>query len=284
MYWSAKNLRFDLGRNALVMGIVNVTPDSFSDGGKWIDPARAVAHARRLEAEGADIIDIGGESTRPGSDPIPADVELDRVLPVIRALAPITRCAISIDTCKPEVAAAALDAGAHIVNDIAGLRDPAMMALVARSGAGAVIMHMLGPGPRTMQEAPVYEDVTREIREFFRQSFDRAISCGMKPEQIAFDPGIGFGKTDAHNLSLIKHVAELRIGERPLLLGVSRKGFLARVAGAPDMDNRDMDRRLAPTVALTTLARVQGVNIFRVHDVLDNVSALKITQAVLGAR
>jgi len=278
MYWSAKNRRFDLGRNALVMGILNITLDSFSDGGKWLDPARAVAHALRLEAEGADIIDIGGESTRPGSEPVPVEVELDRVLPVIRKLAPGTRAAISIDTYKPEVAAAALEAGAHIINDIGGLRDPGMMALAAKSGAGVVIMHMQGE-PRTMQEAPVYDDVTREIREFFRQSFDRALSCGMKPEQIVFDPGIGFGKTDAHNLSLIKHIGELRVEDRPLLLGVSRKGFMARVVGV-----KDMDRRLAPTVALTALARAQGVNIFRVHDVPDNVSALKITEAVLGAR
>jgi dihydropteroate synthase len=277
MYWRTKNRGFDLTRSPLVMGIVNVTVDSFSDGGKCLNPREAVAHARRLEAEGADIIDIGGESTRPGAEPVSAEEELARVLPVIWELAPATRCALSIDTYKAEVAEAALEAGAHIVNDVGGLRDPAMAGLVARTGAGIVIMHMRGE-PRTMQEAPVYEEVTAEIREFFRQSFARAISCGMKPEQIAFDPGIGFGKTVAHNLSLIKGMAELRVEGRPLLLGASRKGFLAKVTGAAEMSER-----LAPTLALTALGRALGVNIFRVHDVLENVRALKITEAVLNA-
>ena len=259
------------------MGIINVTLDSFSDGGKYLDPKDAVAHALQLEAEGADILDIGGESTRPGAQPVPVEEELARVLPVIRALAPVARCAISIDTYKAEVAKAALAAGAHIVNDVGGLRDPAMAAVAAEAGAGLVIMHMRGE-PRTMQEAPEYEDITREIREFFRQSFARAITCGMKPEQLVFDPGIGFGKTVAHNLSLIKGIAELRVEERPLLLGVSRKGFLAGVTGA-----REMGDRLTPTLALTVLGRARGVNIFRVHDVLENVRALKMTDAVLNA-
>jgi dihydropteroate synthase len=277
MYWRTKNREFDLTRRALVMGIVNVTVDSFSDGGKCLDPRDAAAHARRLEAEGADIIDIGGESTRPGAAPVSAEEELARVLPVIRELAPGMRCALSIDTRKAEVAEAALAAGAEIVNDVGGLRDPAMAGVVARAGAGLVIMHMLGE-PRTMQEAPAYEDVTREIREFFRQSFARAITCGMKPEQIALDPGIGFGKTGAHNLSLIKRIGEMRIEGRPLMLGASRKSFLAAITGA-----REMDDRLAPTVAVTALGRAFGVNIFRVHNVLENVRALKITDAVLNA-
>ena len=277
MYWRTKNRVFDLARKPLVMGIVNVTVDSFSDGGKCLDPQAAVAHALRLEAEGADIIDIGGESTRPGAEPVPAAVELDRILPVIRELAPKVRCAISVDTYKPEVAEAALDAGAEIINDVGGLRDPAMAGLAARTGAGAVVMHMQGE-PRTMQQDPVYEDVTLEIREFFRHSFDRAITCGMKPEQIAFDPGIGFGKTVEHNLTLIQRIGELRVQGRPLVLGVSRKGFLATVTGA-----QDMTARLAPTIALTILGWTRGVNIFRVHDVLENVRALKITQGVASA-
>ncbi|MGA3170246.1 MAG: dihydropteroate synthase [Chthoniobacteraceae bacterium] len=277
MYWRTKNRVFDLARKPLVMGIVNVTVDSFSDGGKCLDPRAAVAHALRLEAEGADIVDIGGESTRPGAEPVPAQVELDRILPVIRELAPQVRCAISVDTYKAEVAEAALEAGAEIVNDVGGLRDPAMAALAARTGAGMVVMHMQGE-PRTMQQDPVYEDVTLEIREFFRQSFDRAITCGMKPEQMAFDPGIGFGKTAAHNLTLIRRIGELRVEGRPLVLGVSRKGFLATVTGA-----QDMTARLAPTIALTVLGWTRGVNIFRVHDVLENVRALKITEGVLGA-
>jgi dihydropteroate synthase len=277
MYWRTKNRGFDLKRGPLVMGIVNVTVDSFSDGGKCLEARAAVAHARRLEAEGADIIDIGGESTRPGATPLCAEEELARVLPVIREFAPATRCAISIDTYKAAVAKAALEAGADIVNDVGGLRDPAMAGVAAEAGAGLVIMHMRGE-PRTMQEAPAYEDVTQEIREFFRQSFHRAITCGMKPEQIVFDPGIGFGKTAAHNLSLIKRMAELRVEDRPLMLGASRKSFLAAITGA-----REMGERLAPTLALTALGRALGVNIFRVHDVLENVRVLKIVEAVLSA-
>ena len=277
MYWRTKNRGFDLARRPLVMGILNVTVDSFSDGGKFLDPRAAIEHARRMEAEGADIIDIGGESSRPGAAPVSAEEEIARVLPVIWELAPQTSCALSIDTCKSQVAAAALEAGVHIVNDIGGLRDPAMASLVASSGAGLVLMHMQGQ-PATMQQAPAYEDVVREIREFFRQSFDAAISCGMTPEQIVFDPGIGFGKTVAHNLSLIKRMPELRLHDRPLLLGVSRKAFLAKLTGATEVADR-----LAPTLALTALGRASGVNIFRVHDVLENVRALKIAEALLNA-
>lgn len=277
MIWRTKNREFDLRRGPLVMGVVNVTVDSFSDGGKCLDAQAAVAHGLRLETEGADILDIGGESTRPGAEPVQAEAEMDRVLPVIRELAGKARCAVSVDTYKAEVAAAALAAGAEIVNDVGGLRDPAMAELAARTGAGVVIMHMRGE-PRTMQEEPSYEDVTQEIREFFRQSFARALSCGMKPEQIVFDPGIGFGKTAAHNLTLIRRIEELRVEGRPLLLGASRKSFLAKMTGATEMSGRT-----APTVAVTALGRALGVNIFRVHDVLENVRALKITEAVLNA-
>jgi len=277
MRWRTKKREFDLANGPLVMGIVNVTLDSFSDGGKCLDPREAVEYALRLAAEGADIIDIGGESTRPGAEPVDAGEEMARVLPVIWKLESELRCAISVDTYKAEVAAAALEAGAEIVNDVGGLRDPAMADAVARAGAGLIIMHMQGE-PRTMQEAPEYKDVTREIREFFRQSFARAITCGMTPEQIAFDPGIGFGKTVGHNLSLIKHAAELRVEDRPLVLGASRKGFLAKLTGAAEIRER-----LAPTLAVTALGRAHGVNIFRVHDVLENVRALKVAEAILNA-
>jgi len=259
------------------MGIVNVTLDSFSDGGKCLDPREAVEHALRLEAEGADIIDIGGESTRPGAEPVPAEEEMVRVLPVIWKLESMLKCPISIDTYKAEVAEAALEAGAEIVNDVGGLRDPAMPEVAAKAGAGLVIMHMRGE-PRTMQQAPEYEDVTGGIREFFRQTFARAITCGMTPEQIAFDPGIGFGKRVEDNLSLIKRIGELRVADRPLALGASRKGFLAKVTGT-----KEMSERLGPTLAVNALARAAGVNIFRVHDVLENVRALKIAEAVLNA-
>jgi dihydropteroate synthase len=277
MYWRTKKWEFDLTRGPLVMGIVNVTLDSFSDGGKCLDPREAVEHALRLEAEGADIIDIGGESTRPGAEPVPAEEEMVRVLPVIWKLESMLKCPISIDTYKAEVAEAALEAGAEIVNDVGGLRDPAMAEVAGKAGAGLVIMHMRGE-PRTMQQAPEYEDVTGEIREFFRQTFARAITCGMTPEQIAFDPGIGFGKRVEDNLSLIKRMGELRVADRPLALGASRKGFLAKVTGT-----KEMSERLGPTLAVNALARVAGVNIFRVHDVLENVRALKIAEAVLNA-
>jgi dihydropteroate synthase len=203
--------------------------------------------------------------------------EMARVLPVIWKLAPDLKCALSIDTYKAEVAEAALEAGAEIVNDVGGLRDPAMPEVVAKAGAGLIIMHMRGE-PATMQQRPEYEDVTREIREFFRQSFGRAIACGMTPEQVAFDPGIGFGKTAEHNLTLIKRAAELRVEERPLVMGASRKGFLAKVAGTTTMEER-----LAPTLAATALGRAMGMNIFRVHDVLENVRTLKIAEAILNA-
>jgi len=277
MIWRTKKRGFDLADGPLVMGIVNVTLDSFSDGGKCLDPREAVEHALRLEAEGADIIDVGGESTRPGAEPVDADEEMARVLPVIWKLGAEVKCAISIDTYKAEVAEAALEAGAEIVNDVSGLRDPRMAEVAAGAGAGIVIGHMQGE-PRTMQEEPRYEDVTREIREFFRQSFDRAVACGMTPEQIAFDPGIGFGKTVEHNLTLIKRMGELRVGDRPLVLGASRKGFLGKVTGAVEMRER-----VYPTVAVNTLGRAAGVNIFRVHDVLENVRALNMAEAVLRA-
>jgi len=277
MIWRTKKRTFDLADRPLVMGIVNVTLDSFSDGGKCLDPREAVEHALRMAADGADIIDIGGESTRPGAEPIDADEEMTRVLPVIWKLESDSDCAISIDTYKPEVAEAALEAGAEIVNDIGGLRDPAMAAVAARAGAGLVIMHMRGD-PGTMQASPHYDNVTSEIREFFRQSFARAITSGMTPEQIALDPGIGFGKTLEHNLTLIKHSAALRIEDRPLVLGASRKSFLAKLTGAGEIRER-----LGPTLAVNTLARSFGVNIFRVHDVLENVRALKIAEAILTA-
>jgi dihydropteroate synthase len=277
MLWRTKNRIFDLADGPLVMGIVNVTLDSFSDGGKCLDPREAVEHGLRLATEGARVIDIGGESTRPGAEPVTAEEEMMRVLPVIWKLESEVRCAISIDTYKAEVAQAAIEAGAEIVNDVTGLRDPAMARVLAETGAAVVIGHMQGE-PQTMQTKPEYEDVTREIGEFFRQSFDRAITCGMTPEQIAFDPGIGFGKSVGHNLSLIRRMEEMRVEGRPLVMGASRKGFLAKITGAVEMDER-----LGPTLAVNALGRVFGVNIFRVHDVLENVRALKIAEAVLNA-
>ncbi len=277
MLWRTKNRQFDLSRGPLVIGIVNVTLDSFSDGGKCLDPREAVEHALRMAADGADIIDIGGESTRPGAEPISMDEELARVLPVIWKLSGETRCAISIDTYKAEVADAALEAGAEIVNDVGGMRDPLMAEVAAHAGAALIVMHMQGE-PRTMQQHPQYQDVTAEIRDFFRQSFDRAIACGMTPEQVAFDPGIGFGKTVEHNLTLIRHATDLRLHDRPLVMGASRKSFLAKLTGT-----QTIEERLTPTLAATVLGRAMGMNIFRVHDVLENVRALKVAEAILSA-
>jgi dihydropteroate synthase len=295
MIWRAKNVELDLTRRALVMGILNVTLDSFSDGGKFLSVERAVEHALRMVEEGAAIIDVGGESTRPGAPEVPAEVEMERVLPVIEALArapglpgrpsqPLTSLTsltgadfplISIDTYKPEVARAAIERGAHIINDITGLQNPAMLEVARQTGAGAVIMHMQGT-PRTMQIAPHYEDVVAEVRNFFRQSLDRAIASGLDPMCLAFDPGIGFGKTVAHNLELLRNLDSLRVSDRPLLVGVSNKSFIGKVIGSDRMEDR-----LWPTVALTSFAREKGANLVRVHEVKPNAQALRMTEAIL---
>ena len=298
MIFRAKKHEIDLTSRALVMGILNVTLDSFSDGGKFLRTEAAVARALQMAEEGADLIDIGGESTRPGAEPVPEAVEMARVLPVIEALqTERERCEadagsppvldsraprfplISIDTSKAAVARAAVARGADLVNDVTGLRgDPAMTEVVRETGAGVIIMHMQGT-PRTMQEAPQYDDVVSAVRDFFRQSFARAVSCGIDPMCIAFDPGIGFGKSVAHNLSLLKHLAELRVEGRPLVFGVSRKSFIRRVLGA---GSSPADLETA-TAVLTGLLRERGADILRVHEVKQNVASLRITGAVRGA-
>jgi dihydropteroate synthase len=257
------------------MGVVNVTADSFSDGGKFYDLEAAVAHAQQLVADGAEIIDIGGESTRPGATPVEEAEELRRVLPVIERLAGDPRCVLSIDTRKPAVARAALECGAAIVNDVTGLRAPAMREVVRATGAGAIAMHMQGE-PQTMQNAPHYANVTAEIREFFRQTFEASVACGIDPMSLAFDPGIGFGKTVAHNLALLRNLASMRVGGRPLVLGVSRKSFLGKV-----LDSAALEDRAWPTVALTSHGRARGAAIFRVHEVRANAHALRMTEAIL---
>lgn len=275
MLWRTPHRTFDLARRGLIMGVVNVTTDSFSDGGQFGDCASAVAHARQLAAEGAEIIDIGGESTRPGAAPVDEAEELRRVLPVIEQLAGDPRFVLSIDTRKPAVARAAMERGAAIVNDITGLRDPAMREVVRDTGAGAIAMHMLGE-PQTMQQAPHYEDVIAEIREFFRQTFDASLACGIDPMSLAFDPGIGFGKTVEHNLALIRNLASMRVAGRPLVLGISRKSFIGKVLGSTALADREW-----PTVALTSYGRERGAAVFRVHAVRENVQALRMTEAIL---
>ena len=261
------------------MGVLNVTPDSFSDGGRFVDPSAAVEHGLDMVRAGAAILDLGGESTRPGAERVAADEQIRRTRPVIERLRQRTDALISIDTTLASVAMAALEAGADIVNDVSGLRDDVGMAEVcARFGAGVVIMHMQGE-PRTMQVAPCYGDVTSEVRGFFAERAAVAMAAGIDPGAIVFDPGIGFGKSLEHNLTLIREIDRLSPEPvRPILLGVSRKSFIGRVLGSDSMDDRAW-----PTVALTSLGREKGVRLFRVHDVAPNHQALRLTEAVLAA-
>jgi len=266
----------DLSHRGCIMGILNTTPDSFSDGGQHHDLDAALAHAHQMIAEGADIIDIGGESTRPGAPSVSAEEEMQRVLPVIRALRAEWQGFISIDTSKSIVAAAALEAGADIVNDVTGLQGDAAMVDVCRTfQAGLVIMHMQGT-PRTMQLSPAYDDVVREVRDFFEQRLSELSAVGIDPETLCFDPGIGFGKTVEHNWTLIQRLPELRVHDRPLLLGVSRKSFIGARLGSTEMEDRHW-----PTVALTALGRERGALIHRVHAIRENQDALRMTEALL---
>jgi dihydropteroate synthase len=274
--WKIGNRVFDVSQQGLIMGVLNVTPDSFSNGGKFFVLDKAVEHSLRMAAEGADIIDIGGESTRPGAEPVAAKEELHRVIPVIKKLRPQIDIPISIDTSKALVAHAAIEAGASIVNDVTGGHgDAEMLPLIAETKSAFIIMHMQG-NPRTMQIGPHYADAVVEVTDFFRQQYARAIECGSDSMAIAFDPGIGFGKTLDHNLQLLAQLEKIRVHDRPLVVGVSRKGFLAKLTGA-----FEMEARVAPTVALISLLRARGADVFRVHDVRENVGALRVTEAIL---
>jgi dihydropteroate synthase len=279
MLWQTGSHTFDFARRGAIMGVLNVTPDSFSDGGLWLDHEAAVTHGLALISEGAEIIDVGGESTRPGAEPVAEEEEIRRVIPVIERLVSESRgrpVVLSIDTMKPGVAEAAVAAGASIINDVSGLRDPAMLAVVRKTGAAAIIMHMQGE-PRTMQVAPHYTDVIGEVRESFRQAFDSCLACDIDPMRVAFDPGIGFGKTLEHNLTLLRDLESTRVSGRPLVLGISRKSFLGKLVNSPAMEDRSW-----PTVALTSFLRERGAQILRVHEVASNVQALRMTEAILG--
>jgi dihydropteroate synthase len=274
MRFQARQHQFEFPRSPVLMGIVNVTPDSFSDGGRFLDSGRAVEHALQLAAEGAEILDIGGESTRPGAASVSVSDELARVIPVIQALARQTDRTISIDTQKPEVAEAAVAAGAAIINDIAAHRtDPAMWESVARTGAGYICMHMQGT-PQTMQESPHYADVVTEVREFFEDRLQRLIAVGVRPEQVALDVGIGFGKTVEHNVALLAAISSFQMLGRPLVLGVSRKSFIGKLAGSLT------DDRLAGSIAATMMAVHDGVQLVRTHDVAATRQALQVVTAI----
>lgn len=276
--WNAGKHRLDLEGRGMIMGILNVTPDSFSDGGQFDSLEAALVHAHEMIAEGADIIDVGGESTRPGAAPVGEEEELRRTVPVIEQLRAKWKGLISIDTTKASVAERAVAAGADIVNDISGLRGDERMAQVCReSSVGVVVMHMQGE-PRTMQANPRYDDVVEDVRAFFQERFATLTAFGIAPEQLCFDPGIGFGKTLDHNLTLLAELPRLIVNERPLLIGLSRKRFMAKVLGTDSADPAEWS-----TVALTAATRAKGALIHRVHAVRENRDALRMMEAVLGA-
>jgi dihydropteroate synthase len=257
-----------------VMGVVNVTPDSFSDGGLFLDAEKAVAHGIELAGEGADVLDIGGESTRPGAEPVNAEEELRRVLPVLEGLAG-TGAQISIDTSKAGVASTAVEAGATFINDVTAFRgDPRMVEVVAESGAECCLMHMLGE-PRTMQHDPTYDDVVSEVKAFLEERLRFATDHGIKESRVILDPGIGFGKTIEHNLELLRRLEELVALGRPVMVGFSRKSFLGRITG------REVGERLASTVAVNVLAYERGARLFRVHDVAPTKDALEVAAATV---
>jgi dihydropteroate synthase len=260
-----------------IMGVINVTPDSFSDGGVFEDDIAAIAHARRLAGEGAAIIDVGGESTRPGADPVPVPQELERTIPVVEGIAGLNLgVQISIDTMKLAVAEAALDAGASYVNDVTAFRhEPELAALVADRGVDCCLMHMLGE-PRTMQQDPRYDDVVDDVKAFLEERLKAATEAGIAEERVQLDPGIGFGKTLEHNLELLRRLDELVAIGRPLVIGTSRKSFLGRITG------RDVTERVHATVATTVIAYERGARVFRVHDVAATRDALAVTAATFA--
>jgi len=277
--WRCRDQTLALGERTLVMGIVNVTPDSFSDGGALLTSDDAVRHGARLIDEGADVLDVGGESTRPGAAAIDAPEELRRVIPVIEGLTEMQQTTpVSIDTRKPEVARAALDAGARIVNDTTAGRDAAMLETVEASGAGMVLMHMLGE-PATMQDDPRYDDVVAEVTEFLRERIEAAVFAGIPEERICIDPGIGFGKNVDHNLALLRAVPALRPLGAAVMIGASRKRFIGVLTGSENAADR-----LEGSLAVAVLAASLGADLVRVHDVAATVRALQVADAVIRER
>jgi dihydropteroate synthase len=275
MIFNCGRFQLDLSKPR-VMGIVNVTPDSFSDGGKFNTTEKAIEHALQLVEEGAEILDIGGESTRPGATPVPLDEELKRVIPVIEGLRDVG-VPLSIDTYKPQVMQAAITAGADIVNDVCALREPQALEIVAASQVGVCLMHMQGR-PQTMQADPQYDDVVSEVRNFLKARLDAAEQAGIDRSRIVLDPGFGFGKRTAHNLTLLNHLNDIQALGLPLLIGLSRKSVLGQVVGS------SVDERIHASIAASVVSVMKGANIVRVHDVKPTIDALKIVQAVMNEK
>ena len=272
----ARGKSFELGQRTWLIGVVNVTPDSFFDGGLYFEPARAIERALALAAEGADIIDVGGESSRPGSSPISAKEEKRRILPVVEVVKQRPGLLVSVDTTKAEVAEAALAAGADIINDIsAGRFDPRMLPLAAESGAGIVLMHMKGT-PRTMQISPHYDDLLGEVKTFLRERLEAAESCGLAPESVLLDPGIGFGKKLEHNLALLNNLGSFGELGRPLVVGISRKSFLGKIL------NLEAHDRLEGTIAAAVVSVLRGASLLRVHDLQAVKRAVAVAEAILS--
>jgi dihydropteroate synthase len=272
--WQLRNRVIEFGRRPLVMGIVNVTPDSFSDGGNFLDTDAAVGHALKLVAEGADILDIGGESTRPSAEPVPLDEELRRVLPVVTELVRRTHVTISVDTLKPEVARQCLEAGAAIINDVGGFREPAMIRVATEHRAGVIVMHMQGT-PQTMQNDPRYTDVIREVGKFFEDRLRALGESGIPPEAVCLDSGIGFGKTLDHNLELLANLGAFARFGRPVCLGVSRKGFIGQLTG------RARSERMPGSLAVACFAAARAAShVLRVHDVAPTRDAVMLLDSI----
>jgi dihydropteroate synthase len=274
--WRCRDHEFPLGERTLVMGIVNVTPDSFSDGGLHAGPDDAIAHGLRLADEGADILDVGGESTRPGSDPVPVDDELARVVPVVAGLreAAPAGVALSVDTRRPDVAQAAIDAGASIVNDVTAAAEPAMFEVARATGAGLVLMHMLGE-PKTMQVDPSYDDVVAEVLDFLARRIGAAVAAGVERDRLCVDPGIGFGKNLAHNLALLHEIEAFERLRVPLLVGASRKRFIGQLTGVDDPAER-----VEGTAGAVAWCAAHGVDVVRVHDVLQMARVISVVDAI----
>jgi dihydropteroate synthase len=267
---------FDCTERTIVMGVLNVTPDSFSDGGRFLAVDVAATHAARMVADGADIVDVGGESTRPGAAPVPVEVETNRVVPVVSRLrSDLPGTVVSVDTRRALVAAAAVEAGATIVNDVSAGADPAMFDVVRDRGAAMVLMHMQGD-PQTMQDAPSYDDVVNEVREYLRGRLEAAELAGIEPERIAVDPGIGFGKDLGHNLELMRRIDELAPLGRPIVVGPSRKRFIGTILELPE------DQRVEGTIGAAAWMVSRGAHIVRVHDVREVVRALRVVDAIAG--